>query len=606
MGVRCRNPSNHLGINLMHKADIIVDRWLHRLSGRMAIFYLVIWGIIVTLPGLWTLPPLDRDETRFAQASTQMLETQDFITIRYQNEERNKKPAGIYWLQAASVALFSDVEARQIWAYRLPSVLGIIASILATFSLGCVLFDRQTGFLAGLMIASAPSLMGEATIAKTDAMLLATIASALWALAHMVKPILAGEQESQPWRWSILFWFSLVGGVFLKGPIGPMIIGLTILGLVAAPGLERRASTLWKIGKTLRPLTGMAIVLLTLLPWALAIGAATEGRFFAEALGRDMLGKFGTVQEHHAGPPGYHLVLLPVLFWPIVFLLPAMIKTAWQRRAAHNIWFLIAWMVPAWIVFELTATKLPHYVMPLYPALALLGAHALLQSGTRNAAHASDIKDQARLLFGSRIAGIGFIAIGIGVALAMNGAMALYHGAGLTLTSIIAAIAIIVMSITGYLFLWHKQNVTASLIAGTTSFLAAAVLIGYILPALDRLHLSPAISKELKAAHLHPIHDETKPATLIGYYEPSAVFLLGTQTVLTSDISIGIANLEQDHASVIVEAAYTDKFLQLAKQRGLQYQAFSVVEGINYSNGDETMLTLFRKAEPSQSVKVTP
>ena len=104
----------------------------------------------------------------------------------------------------------------------------------------------------------------------------------------------------------------------------------------------------------------------------------------------------------------------------------------------------------------------------------------------------------------------------------------------------------------------------------------------------------------------HPIHDETKPATLIGYYEPSAVFLLGTQTVLTSDISIGIANLEQDHASVIVEAAYTDKFLQLAKQRGLQYQAFSVVEGINYSNGDETMLTLFRKAEPSQSVKVTP
>jgi len=59
------------------------------------------------LPGIAAIPPLDRDEARFAQASRQMLETGDFLRIRFQDEARNKKPAGIYWLQAASVAAFS-------------------------------------------------------------------------------------------------------------------------------------------------------------------------------------------------------------------------------------------------------------------------------------------------------------------------------------------------------------------------------------------------------------------------------------------------------------------------------------------------------------------
>ncbi|MFM9469985.1 ArnT family glycosyltransferase, partial [Streptomyces scabiei] len=76
------------------------------------------------LPGLFFLPPLDRDESRFAQATAQMLETHDFVNIRYQSEPRDKKPIGIHWLQAASVSTLSSVERREIWAYRIPSLLG--------------------------------------------------------------------------------------------------------------------------------------------------------------------------------------------------------------------------------------------------------------------------------------------------------------------------------------------------------------------------------------------------------------------------------------------------------------------------------------------------
>src|ERR1700690_3880937 len=81
-------------------------------------------ALLASLPGLFTLPPTDRDESRFAEASAQMLESGDFTNIMFQDEPRYKKPVGIYWLQVASVKAVSNVERRDIWAYRIPSVLG--------------------------------------------------------------------------------------------------------------------------------------------------------------------------------------------------------------------------------------------------------------------------------------------------------------------------------------------------------------------------------------------------------------------------------------------------------------------------------------------------
>jgi len=91
------------------------------------------------------MPPLDRDEARFAQASAQMAESGDYTRIYFQDTPRHKKPAGIYWLQAAAVNAYSTLEARAIWAYRLPSVLGLILATLATYWAGCVLSgDRKS------------------------------------------------------------------------------------------------------------------------------------------------------------------------------------------------------------------------------------------------------------------------------------------------------------------------------------------------------------------------------------------------------------------------------------------------------------------------------
>src|SRR5690606_41866904 len=128
-------------------------------------------ALIAGLPGLLLLPPLDRDESRFAQATAQMLEGGDYVDIRFQDDPRWKKPIGIYWMQAAAVAVTSDVEDRTIQPYRLPSLLGAMLAAWAVAWAGAALFGNRAGFLAGVMLGATFLLSTEAGIAKPDAML---------------------------------------------------------------------------------------------------------------------------------------------------------------------------------------------------------------------------------------------------------------------------------------------------------------------------------------------------------------------------------------------------------------------------------------------------
>ena len=149
---------------------------------------LVLLCLLLWLPGFFTLPATDRDEARFAQATKQMVDTGDYVRIRVGEEERNKKPAGIHWLQAASVHLVEAAASGHppatIWAYRIPSLLGGMLAVLATFHWGRSLVGRRAAFLAAAMLASSLVLVAEAHIAKTDAALLATIAAAMGLFAQ--------------------------------------------------------------------------------------------------------------------------------------------------------------------------------------------------------------------------------------------------------------------------------------------------------------------------------------------------------------------------------------------------------------------------------------
>ncbi|HQN52700.1 MAG TPA: glycosyltransferase family 39 protein, partial [Phenylobacterium sp.] len=131
--------------------DALIERWSRGWRGP-ALAALV--AFLAGLPGVFAVPPLDRDESRFAQATAQMLEQEDFVVIRFQDQPRFKKPVGIHWLQAASVSTFSDPETRAIWAYRLPSLLGAMLAAAACAWGAAALFGAPTGLVAGAVLAA--------------------------------------------------------------------------------------------------------------------------------------------------------------------------------------------------------------------------------------------------------------------------------------------------------------------------------------------------------------------------------------------------------------------------------------------------------------------
>src|SRR3954451_17899558 len=172
-------------------------------------------AFLAGLPGLVAVPPLDRDESRFAQATAQMLESRDFVVIRFQDQPRFKKPVGIHWLQAASVSLFSSPEARDIWAYRIPSLLGAMLAAAACAWGAAAFFGPQAGMLAGAMLGATFLLSTEAFIAKTDAVLCGTTTLAIAALAR----VYAAARDASPLqkRTVLMFWIALAVAILVKG-----------------------------------------------------------------------------------------------------------------------------------------------------------------------------------------------------------------------------------------------------------------------------------------------------------------------------------------------------------------------------------------------------
>jgi 4-amino-4-deoxy-L-arabinose transferase-like glycosyltransferase len=335
--------------------------WLRRFSPYVLLCLLC---LILYAPGLVAIPPVDRDEARFAQSTRQMLETGDFIRIRFQEEARNKKPIGIYWLQAGAVALLSTPESTAIWPYRLPSAMAATIAVLLMSTLGVAfLSSRRAGLVAAFVMAAALGLVVEAHLAKADAALLGAVMTGQLALGL----VYVGSRDGRPvhWRLAVVFWLAEAAGILLKGPPAPALALVTVTTLSIADRDIR-----WI--KALRPTFGLVLMGLIVSPWFVAIEEASAGSFLAVAFRNDFLSKLVSAQESHGAPPGAYVAVSLASFRPgSLFLVPALIW-GWQGRRAPPRRFLLAWLAPAWLVVELMPTKLPNYVLPLYPALALL------------------------------------------------------------------------------------------------------------------------------------------------------------------------------------------------------------------------------------------
>src|SRR5262244_505119 len=206
-------------------------------SNTRAVAVLLLVSLLGFLPGFFTIPPMDRDEARFAQATKQMVESGDYIDIRFQDEVRYKKPVGIYWLQAAAVKTASALGFQRapttIWLYRIPSLIGAIGAVLLTYWTALGFVSRRAAVLAGLMMASCVLLGIERLLAKTDALLLMTVVAAMGAMGRAYLRQRRQQLETGgSWMLGAIFWTALGAGVLLKGPLVVMVVALAALALI--------------------------------------------------------------------------------------------------------------------------------------------------------------------------------------------------------------------------------------------------------------------------------------------------------------------------------------------------------------------------------------
>jgi 4-amino-4-deoxy-L-arabinose transferase-like glycosyltransferase len=543
-------------------------------SNSRAASLLILISLILFLPGFFQIPPVDRDEAYFAQATKQMIETGDYVDIRYQDDVRYRKPVGIYWLQAAvvksAIALGAPNALTTIWLYRVPSLLGAVGAVLATYWCALAFVSRRGATLAALLMAASALLGVEARLAKTDAVLLFTIVTAMGALARIYLLPQSDARAHSAWRLPAIFWTAIAAGILIKGPLIIMIVGLA----VATVSIVDRSAR-WVLA--LRPLAGMVWLFLLVLPWFIAIYLRVGSQFLVDSVGQDMLAKIFSGQETHGAPPGLYFLLFFATFFPGSILAGMATPAVWAVRREPAARFLLAWLVPSWIVFELVVTKLPHYVLPLYPAIAILIAGAV---------ESKVLSKRPWLVRGA--AWWFFVPILVSVA-AITLAIIVYRDLALPAWPFFAG------AIVCGLFAWQlyrDDGAERSFARATAVMILIAIgVYGVVIPFLKPAFPAVALARVLRASACpQPV------AASVGFEEPSLVFLAGTDTHLTDASGAADFLLQGACRFAFIDTRQERAFALRAEEIGLRYDRGPSIEGYNISNGQAINFAVFQSA----------
>jgi len=555
----------------------LLEKSLALLNGKPAIFLLLALLAALVLVGHQTLPPMDRDEARFAQASKQMIESGDYVTVRFQDELRAKKPAGIYWLQATAAKLFG---ADKIAAYRVPSLIGLLAAIWGTYQLGRQLYRHKRALLSAALLGTGLVVFAEGHLAKTDAMLMALCLGQQLALMR----IYVAQQLNQapPARGWLLFWGFMGAGIMVKGPVAPALAITTIAALC----LWDRAYG-WL--RHLHLIRGLLVVAALTLPWAILVTLATDGAFLDIAIKGDFLAKVEAGQESHGAPIGTYALLIGLLIWPAGLLLPRAVTQLPTLFAHAQSRFLLAWVVPFWILIEIIPTKLPHYPLPLFPALAVLLVCAVNVPLAGNA-RSRKLGQRLRhfLTLGSE-----YVMLAMSFALAGFVLWAAMTFGGATIGSALtfASIAALFCGLAIWQgLIWHRfggiKPMAWLLVAG--ALFHFTVLSG-LAPSLSRIHVSRAIDAVITG-------QMGRPAAIAasGFHEPSLVFLLGRDLLLVDGAEAALFLAEAPGGLALVEARQNPAFLEMAQSLKLKLTPAIQIEGFNISKGDDVLILMYR------------
>ncbi len=348
-----------------------------RTAASLSVLVFLLYLSLTPQTTLW-----DRDEPRFAGAAVEMLESGQYLYPTFNHEPRLVKPILIYWLMALSTSILGLSET----ALRFWSPVGIALSCLFTYSIGRHLYSRSVGMTAMVVLATTPLVAVEAVAATTDAVLLAATTASM---AFLVR--LPGSLGSRRVILVSGLTLALATALLTKGPVGLIV---PILAVAGGAALHRDGSTRpwrsWAVARDLMVATILAIGVFAL--WAIPANTATGGQFLEVGIGREVLQRMVTPFEGHGGSfilmLPFYLVVIVVGFCPWTLVLPGAVRLFVGRcRNEMGSALILAWIVGPLVMMSCVATKLPHYVLPLWPALSLAVAVTLVDGFELNRRH---------------------------------------------------------------------------------------------------------------------------------------------------------------------------------------------------------------------------
>ncbi|HXX42690.1 MAG TPA: glycosyltransferase family 39 protein [Chthoniobacterales bacterium] len=338
--------------------------------------------------GTWSLPLIDRDEPRFAEASREMIERGDYVVPYFNNQLRLDKPPFAYWAQVTSYRFFGEND----FAARLPSAIAAALVALTIFIWGsrlpvasasqATIGDNRVGFWAAVIFTLSLQTFLHAKAAVADMWLILFVTIAHWSGFELLRSSInqASKLKDRTFVWWFSFYLALALGFLAKGPIAwtPLLTVAAIKVFIPEPHLTRR----------FKFVRGILLMIAIVSLWGVPALIRTHGEFFAIGIGRHVIGRsFGAMEGHGSNSLGIYLLLVPFYFvtvfasfFPWSIKLPELVRRIRQNRDETDDYLILGAAI-VFVIFSLVKTKLPHYTLPAFPLIALLVARHCCGNG---------------------------------------------------------------------------------------------------------------------------------------------------------------------------------------------------------------------------------
>jgi 4-amino-4-deoxy-L-arabinose transferase-like glycosyltransferase len=509
----------------------------------------------------------DRDEPRYASVTTEMIRSGNYLVPTLDGRPWPEKPPLMYWLMSIPIRIFGPTAL----ACRLFCILGTVATCIVTYFIGKKLFSKKTALFSTVVLSSSMLLLFVGTMAIADGIVLPLITAVMLIFVTALKS-----------RFGFIHF--LLTGIFLglamlaKGPIGllPLFVIFPVI-IFSRNHVKEKLRTCLYI--CLAAILGVAIFML----WAVPASMSAGGDFFKTFITRNITGRATSPMEHHGGNwflyLPYYIPIIIAGFFPFILHLPGSLSALLGGRIANRQTkiLLIAWPLSIFLIMSIAATKLPHYILFIWPALALIVSNAV------DPLKKDLLTERDRKWLRGGIWFFGPVAFLLTAAF-IGGPFLLKTKSGLSITSLnwslpLCGLVIIVMAVVAIRYQLKEQFIksSAAVLVGIAALLMP-ILIG-VLPGIEQIKLPPRLAKIVTAKT-----DPNTPVYTYKFDEPSLDFYIGRPIQhLAGEKEVSDLLLQKKDCVLIIPKNLFDELS--VKSGKLPAEIIASVKGINYSKG---------------------